>query len=167
MSNEHSPLKRFNEIKERLLQRKRVAGIYLLEATDLSAIASDGAKRDGFLDFATRLGFYPPDVGDDEWRNGEVFREDARQYITHALQGGAEIGHSRWDMPPADAASFAGEFLNLFGDDGRFYCNAPPAGRAQVLAPYGRPEFRDYIFSGGCVAVDAHLTAVLWVLDND
>ena len=42
-----------------------------------------------------------------------------------------------------------------------------PLACAQTLAPMARPDFYDYIFGGGCIAVDGRLAAVLWVLDND
>ncbi len=168
MSSRPSVLHGFNVLKERVLRWDRIAGIYILEAVEVPGGAGHGAEQDTFLrGFASRFGFSSPDRGDAEWVNAEVFREEARQHITGALVGGAGIGHSRWDVPPVDAEAFAHEFLALFGDDARFFCDQPPAGAAQMLGPYGRPDFFDYIFGGGCVAVDGRMAAVFWILDSD
>lgn len=168
MSNDSSVLRRFNAFKERVLRWERIAGTYILDAVEVPNCARRGAEQDAFLRaFASRLGFSAPDVEDVEWINAEGFREEARQHITKAVVGGAEIGHSRWDVSPADAEDLANHFIDLFGDDARFFCDRFPAGRAQMLAPYGRPDFYNYIFGGGCVAVDGKMAAVFWVLDND
>jgi hypothetical protein len=168
MSSERSVLQRFNLLKERVLRWERIAGLYILEAVEVPTDAGHGAERDRFLcGFASGLGFSAPDVEGVEWVNAEVFREEARKHITKALVGGADIGHSRWDVPPADAEAIADDFLALFCDEARYFCDTPAAGRAQVLAPYGRHDFYDFIFGGGCVAMDGRTAAVFWVLDND
>lgn len=162
------PLDQFERLKMKVMRYERIAGTYILDAVVVPSVEQDILHRETFLRaFAARHGFSGPDVGDEEWKHAEVFREDARERIIHALIGGAEIGHSRWDVPPDIAGSFADEFLELFGSDARFFCDNYPAGRAQMLGPYARPDFYDYIFGGGCVAVDAQLAAVFWVLDND
>lgn len=161
-------LQRFAVFKEWVLRWERIEGIYILEAVELPGEARDISEQDRLLRaFAARYGFTPPDVEDVEWTNAEVFREEARQYITKALVGGTAIGHSRWDVPPVEAEALADEFLALFGEDARFFCDAPTSGHAQILAPYGRSDFSDWIFGGGCVAVDRRIAAVFWMLDND
>lgn len=126
------------------------------------------ADRDAFLRrFAVGLGFAEPDVGGAEWEQAEVFREDAKRELIVTLMGGTKIGHSRWDVPPIEAQTLAEEFLNLFGDDARFFCSGIPVGKAQILAPSSRPDFYDYIFDGGCIAVDPQFAAIFWMLDSD
>jgi hypothetical protein len=161
-------LEGFQTLRAKATRHERIAGIYILHAGAVPDGTHDVPQTERFLrGFAAQHGFAGPDVGDEEWKHAEVFREDARERIVHALVGGAEIGHSRWDVPPDEAGALADEFLSLFAQDARFFCDNYPAGQAQMLGPYARPDFYDYIFGGGCVAVDAQLAAILWVLDND
>jgi hypothetical protein len=163
-----SSLQRFEILKKKVLRHERIEGIYILEAARVPTSWPNGYSLDSFLrDFAFPFGFREPDVGEAEWNNAEVFRDDARSQIVEALVGGAEIGHSRWDVPPPDADALASEFLALFGEEARFFCKELPQGEAQILAPYGRPDFYDFIFDGGCVAIDERLAAVFWILDSD
>jgi hypothetical protein len=155
---------KFQAFKHRVLQRPRIAGIYILECASLPR----GADQDAFLrTFAAKHGFSEPDVEDAEWRQAEVFREDARTELIQKLLGGGEIGHSRWDVPPPEAASFADEFLGMFGEDARFFCSGTPTGLAQSQAPSANPIYRGYIFAGGCIAIDRSLAGIFWMLDND
>jgi hypothetical protein len=159
---------RFETLKETVVQHERIAGVYILEAALVPSPPSIDCSLDSFLrEFAAPLGFREPDVGEAEWKNAEVFRDEARETIVEALVGGAEIGHSRWDVPPADAEAFADEFLVLFREDARFFCQQSLNADAQILAPYGRADFYDFIFGGGCLAVDERLAAVFWMLDSD
>jgi len=38
---------------------------------------------------------------------------------------------------------------------------------ACLLGPSSYSQSWDYIFGGGCIAVDSRLAAIFWVLDND
>jgi hypothetical protein len=159
----------FNRLREGVLRHRRIAGTYVVEAEVARSPVAVGTAREGFLrDFAARLGFAAPDVTEVEWRDAEVFRAEARRKLVEALVGGRAIGHSRWDVPPAEARALASAFVGLFGSDARFFCQGGvPTRESQTFAPYARPDFYDFIFGGGCVAVDGHAAAVMWVLDND
>jgi hypothetical protein len=164
-----TPLQQFQTFTQRVLGYSRICGVYILEAAAVPESAQAGAEQEAFLRrFAAGVGFTEPDVGDAEWKASEVFREDALEALVEALVGGAPIGHSRWDVPPEHARPLANDFLNLFGEDARFFCAGFHAGAgAQPLQPNGRADIGGYIFSSGCVAIDRHLAAVFWILDND
>ena len=157
-------MERFELLRQRVLRHQRICGIYSLHA---SAVPADAARERFLHNFAAPLGFTEPDVGPAEWKHAEASREDARQEVVQQLAGGSDIGHSRWDLGPTEAAAVADAFFGLFGDDATFYCSRPPTLGAQPLAPYARTDFQNFIFGGGCIAIDTHLAAVLWVLDND
>jgi hypothetical protein len=173
MRSASSSLDRFHPLKQAVMRCQRIAGTYILEAAAVprsahDGPAQDGAEREAFLrTFAAEFGFAGPGLGDAEWKDAEVFREEARQVLVEKLVGGGEIGHSRWDVEPAQAEAFTDEFLSLFSKNGRFFCSVIDTAGAQWLAPYARPDFADYIFGGGCVAIDEQLAAVFWMLDND
>jgi hypothetical protein len=160
---------RMTRLREQVRSTPRIAGEYLIEFAPVakSVFGQDDLIR--FLRvFAAPFGFSEPDVTDEEWKHGEVFREEAIVHLTEQLKGGSEIGHSRWDVEPPDALHIASTFASLINDDGRFFCNRRlHSGEAQVLGPYASAEFRNYIFDGGCVAIDAEIAAIFWIFDND
>ena len=159
-----SAIERFELLKQRVLRRPRLAGIYILDAAEpVSCVDPEVFVKA----FAAHHGFGGPDVGPAEWTNAEAFREEACERLVEALVGGTAIGHSVWDVEPHDAQAVADEFVGLFDSDARFFCDRAPAGHAQMLCPYARADLQNYIFGGGCIAVDAGLAAVFWVLDND
>ncbi len=161
-------MEKFDAFKRRVAQQQRICGMYVVEGQAVPETMNAGAQlEEFFLGFAARCGFCEPDNGNAEWKHAEVFREEARDRLVSVLLGGGEIGHSRWDVPPEEAAAIADEFLDLFGGDARFFCDRAPERDAQPLGPSGHPRYSDYIFSGGCVAFDSRLAALVWVFDND
>jgi len=165
---DYSPLQRFLLLKEKVLRRKRIEGIYVLEAAEVPLPAKHGAPQQNFIrSFASQFGFSEPHIGEREWMGAEAFRDDARRSIIESLAGGAEIGHSRWDVPPNEAEVLADEFLSLFADEARFFCSSPPAAGTQPFAPLDRPDSYEYIYGGGCIAIDPQIAAIFWMLDND
>jgi hypothetical protein len=168
MTREHSILHRFASFKLNALAQVTNFGICIADAETVPKDVNDDLRRTQLLrDFARKRGFAEPDMGSNEWKHAEVFREDARHAIVNALSGGAAHGKRRWDVPPLIIANAAGEFLSLFGDDARFFCDVPPTRTAQVFGPYDHPNFSDYIYSNGCVAIDCNLVAVIWALNNE
>ena len=165
---EHIPA-RFSLLKEHACRWPRIAGTYILDAAPvpLSAAVSEDERTRFLRQFAEPFGFSGPRVGDSEWRDAEAFREEARSTLVNALLGGPEIGHSRWDVPPAYAESLADEFLSLFEDDARFFDSHGFDRGANGLWPYARPGIDEYIFGGGAFAVDRNVAAIFWMLDVD
>ena len=164
-----SKIDRIAQLRQQVKSTPRIAGEYLIEYTHVTESVADRDDLLGFLRvFAAQFGFSEPDVTGVEWKHGEVFRDEAILHLTEQLKGGSEIGHSRWDVEPHEASRIAAAFASLINDDGLFFCNRQLlSGEAQILGPYARAEFRNYIFNGGCVAIDTEIAAIFWVFDND
>jgi hypothetical protein len=164
MANSSPVMNRFEILKAKVLTHERLCGIYILEASPVSAHSVD--QRQAFLrDFASRFGFSALELGPEEWKQAEELREDAHAKLVSALLGGGEIGHSGWDVPLAIAEALADEFFGLFEADARFFCSNFGSPWAQAFGNY--EGYKDYIFGGGCVAIDPQLAAIFWMLDND
>jgi hypothetical protein len=167
MLDSASILRRFDYLKEKVQRHPRIAGVYILEAAAVPTSAESVNDQESFLRaFAAPFGFVGPHVGDAEWRDAEAFREEVRRTLVESLVGGPEIGHSRWDVPPALAEAFAEEFVSLFDDDARFFHSGLGAD-ANMFGPQARPDIDDFIFGGGCLGIDGQIAAIFWMLDID